>query len=203
MKTSPSIVFFQGEASKINSLTRQAKASSQKGKSPMTQTLIWRGSVFRLRARRLGVAALRVWLLLAMSMVVGCAFKPILLTEAVPQVVDKPFVTAAAIQALQARGYAIALANEATGTVTTEWADATGVMGKIFDTNTRKRVMVSVSPDGQNVSVQMTKQEKTGKKEWENAEIGKKETQQAREILQEILQSVSGNVQMPSSQPSP
>ena len=189
METSPRIVFFQGEASRINSLTRQAKASSQKGKSPMTQTFIWRGSVLTL--------------LLAVSMVVGCAYKPILLTEAVPQVVDKPFVTAAAIQALQARGYAIALANEATGTVTTEWADATGVMGKIFDTNTRKRVMVSVSPDGQNVSVQMTKQEKTGREEWENAEIGKKEAQQAQEILQEILQSVSGNAQMPSSQPSP
>ncbi len=135
-------------------------------------------------------------------MLVGCSFKPILITETVPEPVDKSVVTATAIQVLQTKGYTIALANEKIGTVTTEWADATGFWD--LGSNRRKQVMVSVSPDGKSVNVQMTMQLKNTKagEEWENARIGKKETQQTQEILREILEYISGAASTPSSQPT-
>lgn len=122
----------------------------------------------------------------------GCTFKPIVLTESVPKPVNKQAVTTAAIQVLQKRGYTIALANEQTGTVTTEWADATSTMESIFCQKTRKRVMVSVSPDGRSINVQFSKQEKEGR-DWTNDNIGKKETKLAGEILQEIIRLASPN----------
>ncbi|MBI1929580.1 hypothetical protein HYR99_35705 [Candidatus Poribacteria bacterium] len=112
-------------------------------------------------------------------------------------------MTATAIQVLQTKGYTIALANEKIGTVTTEWADATGFWD-LGSSNRRKQVMVSVSPDGKSVNVQMTMQLK-GKEageEWGNTRIGKKETQQTQEILREILQYIQGNAK-PSSPASP
>jgi len=123
-------------------------------------------------------------------MVVGCDTRPILYSEDVPEVVDKPSVAAAAVQALQARGYTIALINETTGTVTTEWADVTGVMGHIFEMSTRKRVMVSVSLDGRNVSVQMTKQERTETMGWRNDVMSRKDKRETQRILEEILESL-------------
>ncbi len=152
------------------------QASSQKKKRPTIRVFNSTGSLLAL--------------LLAFSMAVGCDTKPILYSEDVPEVVDKPSVAAAAVQVLQARGYTIALINESTGTVTTEWADATGVIDHIFEMNTRKRVMVSVSLDGTNVSVQMTKQERTETMGWRNDVIGRKEKREAKRILQEILQSL-------------
>ena len=122
----------------------------------------------------------------------GCTFKPTLLTESVPKPVNKPAVTTAAIQVLQTRGYTIALVNEATGTVTTEWADATSTMESLFNQKTRKRVMVSVSPDGRSISVQFSKQEKE-RGDWTNDNISKKETKLAGKILQEIIQFASSS----------
>ena len=127
-------------------------------------------------------------------MTVGCDTKPILYSEDVPEVVDKPSVAAAAIQALQARGYTIALINETTGTVTTEWSDVTGVMGHIFEVSTRKRVMVSVSLDGRNISVQMTKQERTETMGWRNDVISGKDKREVQRILREILESLQMNL---------
>lgn len=143
------------------------------------------------------------FLVSTVSMLLGCSFKPILITETVPEPVERSLVTATAIQVLQTKGYTIALANEKIGTVTTEWADATGFWD-LGSSNRRKQVMVSVSPDGKSVNVQMTMQLK-GKEageEWGNTRIGKKETQQTQEILREILQYIQGNAK-PSSPASP
>ncbi len=130
----------------------------------------------------------------------GCTFKPIVLTESVPNPVNKQAVTTAAIQVLQTKGYTIALANEQTGTVTTEWADATSTMESLFSQKTRKRVMVSVSPDGRSINVQFSKQEKEGR-DWTNDNISKKETKLANELLQEIIQFASPNSSRSQSSP--
>jgi hypothetical protein len=160
--------------SQLHSLTRRAKASARKRKSVATR-----------------IFNCGLWtLLLAFFMVVGCDTRPILYSEDVPEVVDKPSVAAAAVQALQTRGYTIALINETTGTVTTEWTDVTGVMGHIFEVSTRKRVMVSVSLDGRNVSVQMTKQERTETMGWRNDVMSRKDKREAQRILEEILESL-------------
>lgn len=135
----------------------------------------------------------------------GCTFKPMLLTDSVPEPVNKPAVTTAAIQVLQTRGYTIALANEQTGTVTTEWADATGTLTTILSVgkgSMRQRIMVSVSPNGEYVNVQFTKQAKTeGKGDWKNTRIGKKEKQESHEILQEIVRFASSNSSTPQLSP--
>jgi hypothetical protein len=129
-------------------------------------------------------------LVLAVSMVVGCTSRPILYSEDMSEAVDKPSVAAAAVHALQARGYIIVLINEATGTVTTDWADVTGMAGYLLGTMTRKRVMVSVAPDGSSVNVQVTKQQRTQDAGWQNAQISGGDREDAQGILQAILRSL-------------
>jgi len=163
----------RSELSPIDPFTPRVEASSPNEKSATARTSNSTGALLAL--------------LLAFSMAMGCDTKPVLYSEEVPEEVEKPSVAAAAVQALQSRGYTIALINETTGTVTTEWSDVTGVIGHIFETRTRKRVMVSVSLDGTNISVQMTKQEKTEEMGWRNDVMSGKDKREVRKILEDIL----------------
>ena len=126
-------------------------------------------------------------LLLATTWVAGCSSRPILYSEDIPDTADKASVAAAAVHVLQIRGYTVILVSEATGTVTSDWANVTGLAGNLVGTETRKRVMVSVAPDGGSVNVQVTKQQRTQDTDWQNVQMSGGDREEARKILEEIL----------------
>ncbi|MDP2703966.1 MAG: hypothetical protein Q8P01_01990 [bacterium] len=119
------------------------------------------------------------------------------MTYAVDVPVDRSDVVAATVSVLQQEGYAIALANENVGVVTTEWQDTTSGLLKFAGAfsgtaaGERKQISASVSVDGKQIVLQLTKQNLTTLGGWNNARPSTKDKEEVDRLLAVITAYVS------------
>ncbi len=136
--------------------------------------------------------------LCALSLFVSaCSYKPLITTYAVDVPVNRSDVVAATVSVLQQEGYAIALANENVGVVTTEWQDTTSGLLKVLGAlgnspaGERKQISASVSVDGKQIVLQLTKQNLTTLGGWNNARPSTKDKKEIDRLLAMITAYVS------------
>ncbi len=125
-------------------------------------------------------------------LITGCSYKPLIIDYAVDAPADRAAIVAATVSVLQQEGYAIALANENVGVVTTEWQDTTSgaskVVGALFNSPSgqRKQITTTVSVDGRRVVLQLTKQEQAALGGWRNARPSGRDRHEMRRLLAQI-----------------
>ncbi len=112
--------------------------------------------------------------------------KPYITTVMVDATVDSKRLLAAAVEILTKEGYAIALANEGVGTITTDWADLGDLTSLVTGDELERRISISLQADGRSIHLQLSRQ-----RDGMNVLVPKGDKKKADGLLRQIAASLA------------